>query len=86
MNIEGKRKVLHLVNFKDEDMKEVVDSINVEYELNGKYGWQDEIMKEEQDKQNKQDKEKEASALWVKWNEQNKGTKLFTARYPKTIW
>jgi hypothetical protein len=44
-------------------MKEVVDSINVEYELNGKYGWQDEIMKEEQDKQNKQDKEKEASAL-----------------------
>jgi hypothetical protein len=46
VNIEGKRKVLHLINFKDEDMKEVVNWINVDYELNYKYGWQDEIMKE----------------------------------------
>ncbi len=41
MSIEGKRKVLHLINFRDEDMKNVIDDINVHDELNYKYGWQD---------------------------------------------
>jgi hypothetical protein len=46
VDIEGKKKVLHVIHFHDEDMKEVVNLINVHYELNYKYGWQDEIMKE----------------------------------------
>jgi hypothetical protein len=35
-------------------MQEVVDLINFYDELNYKYGWQDEMMKEEQDKKDKQ--------------------------------
>lgn len=44
VQVNDKRKVCHLVNFKDEDLEKVVLDISVFDELNYKNGWQDEMI------------------------------------------